>query len=215
MADLSTKQKILNTSIRLFNEDGMANVPLQQIAKEIGISPGNLAYHFKNKEAIIEAIDEELYQEANEILSTYRIFPNFIDFDNQLNKYFSFIQKYPFYFLDLLQIERHYPAVQLKRKRHISKMISQIRNRFEFNEKRKVIVPEPRAGLYDNTAASIWVLITFWFPQNQVRGTDFSSNIQQFKEMVWDQIFPYLTSSGVKEFEQLIIPILEQYSSDN
>jgi hypothetical protein len=94
-------------------------------------------------------------------------------------------------------------------------MISQIRNRFEFNEKRKVIVPEPRAGLYDNTAASIWVLITFWFPQNQVRGTDFSSNIQQFKEMVWDQIFPYLTSSGVKEFEQLIIPILEQYSSDN
>jgi hypothetical protein len=56
MADLSTKQKILNTSIRLFNEDGMANVPLQQIAKEIGISPGNLAYHFKNKEAIIEAM---------------------------------------------------------------------------------------------------------------------------------------------------------------
>ena len=93
MSDLNTKQKILQASISLFNQNGMANVRLQQIANEIGISAGNLAYHFRNKEAIIESINEELYQEANEILSTYRIFPNLIDFDNQLTKYFSFIQK--------------------------------------------------------------------------------------------------------------------------
>ena len=92
MADLSTKEKILNASIRLFNENGLANVRLQQIASEIGISVGNLAYHFRNKEAILEAVAENLDVELSEILSSYRIYPNLIDFDNQLSKYFAFIK---------------------------------------------------------------------------------------------------------------------------
>lgn len=215
MADLNTKQKILNASIRLFNENGMANVPLQQIAKEIGISPGNLAYHFRNKEAIIEAINDELYVEAADILSTYRIFPNLIDFDNQLTKYFSFIQKYPFYFLDLLEIERHYPEIRAKRQVHISKMISQIRKRFDFNINRGLVFEEPRPGVYNSVANAIWVLITFWVPQNLVRGTEASMDVCQFKEMVWDQMYPYFTEQGIAEFEQLIRPILQQHSSEN
>lgn len=215
MADLNTKQKILTAAINLFNTNGMANVRLQQIANEIGISPGNLAYHFRNKEAIIEAINDDLYQEAAEILSTYRIFPNLIDFDNQLTKYFSFIQKNPFYFLDLLEIERHYPEIQVKRQVHITKMINQIRKRFDFNQHRGLIKEESRSGVYDSIANAIWVLITFWMPQNLVRGIDATTGTKQFKEMVWNQMYPYFTEKGVAEFEQLIQPLLEQYSSEN
>lgn len=212
MADLSTKQKILKASIQLFNTNGMANVRLQQIANEIGISPGNLAYHFRNKEAIVEAINDDLYHEASEILSTYRIFPNLMDFDNQLTKYLSFVQKYPFYFLDLLEIERHYPEIRSKRQVHISKMISQIRKRFDFNNQRGLIVDEPRDGVYDSTANAIWILITFWVPQNIVRGVEVPIQTNQFKEMIWNQVYPYFTEKGIAEFEQLIRPLLEQHS---
>lgn len=212
MADLNTKQKILKASIQLFNTNGMANVRLQQIANEIGISPGNLAYHFRNKEAIVEAINDDLYHEASEILSTYRIFPNLMDFDNQLTKYLSFVQKYPFYFLDLLEIERHYPEIRSKRQVHISKMISQIRKRFDFNNQRGLIVDEPRAGVYDSTANAIWILITFWVPQNIVRGVEVPIQTSQFKEMIWNQVYPYFTETGIAEFEQLIRPLLEQHS---
>jgi AcrR family transcriptional regulator len=215
MAYLNTKQKILTASIRLFNANGMANVRLQQIANEIGISPGNLAYHFRNKEAIIEAVNEDLYQEAAEILSTYRIFPNLMDFDNQLTKYFSFIQKYPFYFLDLLEIERHYPEIRSKRQFHISKMISQIRKRFDFNHQRGLIMDEPRPEVYDSIANAIWVLITFWAPQNIVKGVQVTIQSKQFKKMVWNQVFPYFTVKGIAEYEQLIRPLLEQHSSEN
>ena len=79
MPDLNTKQKIINASIQLFNAHGIANVRLQQIAAETGISPGNLAYHYRNKEAIVQAVNEELYQEVAEVLSAYRIFPNLMD----------------------------------------------------------------------------------------------------------------------------------------
>ena len=55
-----TKQKILNSSINLFNKKGLVNVRLQQIADESGISVGNLAYHYYSKKAIIQAIDLSL-----------------------------------------------------------------------------------------------------------------------------------------------------------
>ena len=210
-----TKQKILNAAIELFNENGMANVRLQQIAEEIGISPGNLAYHFRNKEAIVESIQEDLVEDVSEILSTYRIFPNLMDFDNQLSKYFSFIKIHPFYFLDVLEIDRHYPAIHAKRQIHISKMISQIRKRFDYNQQRGLIKEEPRAGVYDGIANAIWVLITFWAPQNVVRRSNQLQDIKAFKEMIWNQMYPYFTKEGVAEYEQLIVPILKQHSSDN
>lgn len=210
MADLSTKQKITQAAIRLFNENGMANVRLQQIAQEVGISPGNLAYHFRNKEAVVEAIIDELFEENQAILAAYRIYPNLIDFDNQLSRYFSFIEKYPFYFLDFLEIERYYPEIQAKRLSHIGKMISQIRRRFDFNQQRGVLVEEPKTGLYDDIAQTIWVLITFWLPQNLVRGKSNNPDPSHFKEMVWNQLYPYFTAEGITEFEQLILPILKK-----
>ncbi|HFA52167.1 MAG TPA: TetR/AcrR family transcriptional regulator [Bacteroidetes bacterium] len=212
MADLNTKQKILNAAIHLFNTNGMANVRLQQIANEIGISPGNLAYHFRNKEAIIEVICEDLYEEVTEILSTYRIFPNLMDFDNQLSKYLSFIQKNPFYFLDILEIERHYPELCSKRQFHIEKMINQIRKRFDFNQQRGLIKAEPSPGIYDSAANAIWVLITFWAPQNLIRGKKITAGTRQFKKMVWAQVYPYFTKKGIAEYRQLILPLLEEYS---
>ena len=212
MADLSTKQKILDASIRLFNENGLANVRLQQIADETGISVGNLAYHFKNKEAIVSAVNDNLNEEIEEILSSYRIFPNLIDFDNQLSKYFAFIQKYPFYFLDLLEIERAYPEIKAHCQQYIAKMVSQIRKRFDFKQQRGLLIKEPYPGIYDVLADSIWVLMSFWTPQNLIRNEDYHSE-GRFKLLVWSQVFPYLTEKGKEEYEQLIRPMLNQHFS--
>ena len=93
-------------------------------------------------------------------------------------------------------------------------MISQIRMRFEFNEKRGLMKSESRHGTYDKTAHAIWVLITFWGPQNLVKGSGLSMVACDFKRMIWNQVYPYFTEKGTAEFEQLIIPILEQTSSD-
>ena len=213
MANNNTKQKILKAAIQLFNDNGMANVRLQQIADEIGISPGNLAYHFKNKEAIIDSVQEDLLEQVSDILSTYRVFPNLMDFDNQLTKYFAFIQTHPFYFLDILEIDRHYPAVHAKRQLHISKMISQIRKRFDFNQQRGLIKAEESPGLYEDIANAIWVLITFWVPQNMIKRCDQTDDIKAFKKSIWNQLYPYLTKKGVAEYKQLIVPIIEQQSS--
>lgn len=51
-AGSSTRDRILQASLALFNQDGLASVSTHRIAAELGISPGNLHYHFKSKRLI-------------------------------------------------------------------------------------------------------------------------------------------------------------------
>jgi AcrR family transcriptional regulator len=63
----NNKQRILEATIQLMNEQGGA-VGTSQIADHLGISPGNLYYHFRNREEILRELFERLVQELDEVL---------------------------------------------------------------------------------------------------------------------------------------------------
>ena len=50
---MKTRDRIIQASLEMFNEQGERNVTTNHIASKLGISPGNLYYHFKNKQQII------------------------------------------------------------------------------------------------------------------------------------------------------------------
>ncbi|MFX6421087.1 TetR/AcrR family transcriptional regulator [Acinetobacter baumannii] len=66
---LKTKYRILQISLQLFNERGERSVTTNHIAAELGISPGNLYYHFRNKHEIIKELMHQYQVETLEMLS--------------------------------------------------------------------------------------------------------------------------------------------------
>jgi AcrR family transcriptional regulator len=51
-----TRSRVLEEALRQFNERGEAHVTTGLIAEALNISPGNLYYHFRNKDEIVEQL---------------------------------------------------------------------------------------------------------------------------------------------------------------
>jgi len=67
VARTNTKEHIVDVAIELFNERGTAAVSTNHIAEAAGISPGNLYYHFRNKEEIIVHAYERALRAYDEV----------------------------------------------------------------------------------------------------------------------------------------------------
>ena len=63
-----TRHRILVASLVLFNEQGVPRTTINDIADEIDISPGNLHYHFRRKEEIVDALTAEFQADARKVL---------------------------------------------------------------------------------------------------------------------------------------------------
>ena len=205
---MNTKKRIIESSIRLFNEQGLVNVRLQHIADETKISVGNLAYHFYDKEQIIEYIVSELTNLFNPITDK-KEFAILTDFDTQLAKYYHLLIKYSFFFVDILEIERNYPRQYQKRTVISRKIVHQIHYWLIQNAERGILTDEPRPNHYKIIAQSIWILITFYSTRPLHHDPGRSERV--FKETIWTQIVPHLTEMGKIQFDLLIEPLLDVF----
>ena len=62
-----TKERIVDAGVQLFNRSGVGPVTTNHIAAHLGMSPGNLYYHFKNKEEIIRGAFDRMNAEADHV----------------------------------------------------------------------------------------------------------------------------------------------------
>ena len=63
-----TAERILATALDLFNRYGEPNVATTLIASDMGISPGNLFYHFPAKELLVNVLFDEYVHDMDQLL---------------------------------------------------------------------------------------------------------------------------------------------------
>jgi AcrR family transcriptional regulator len=100
LASESTPDRILSTALRLFNQFGVDRVPVYKIAAEIGISPGNLTYHFPRKQDILYQLIDRLECEAAQVIASKRN-PGAVELAHYLVSLFRLMWRYHFFFESL------------------------------------------------------------------------------------------------------------------
>src|SRR5512138_1384184 len=94
-----TKAKILQKATELFNEHGTAVVSLNSLAEALGISTGNLQYHYRSREEIIRAILEVMFNDWNAVyeeMDTISFTMDTLRRTLQIN--FNLVWKYRFFY---------------------------------------------------------------------------------------------------------------------
>ncbi|KIF82287.1 MULTISPECIES: TetR/AcrR family transcriptional regulator [Noviherbaspirillum] len=97
-----TRERILELSLRLFNEFGEPNITTTVIAEEMNISPGNLYYHFRNKDDIVNSLFAQFETEIGRMLAVPADRkPNIEDVWLYLHLMFELVWRYRFFYRDL------------------------------------------------------------------------------------------------------------------
>jgi AcrR family transcriptional regulator len=109
---MGTKERIDGAAVRLFNERGTAAVSTNHIAGEAGISPGNLYYHYRNKEEIIRAIFGRMMAawETTFELPQDRA-PTLTDLRGMLEETYSVLWGYRFFYREFVALLRRDPEL--------------------------------------------------------------------------------------------------------
>ena len=165
-----TRERILEVSLAMFNARGEPNVTTNHIADELEISPGNLYYHFRNKENIVEHIFARYEARMDQaLLVPDGRLPNLEDIWLQLHLVFESMWEYRFLYRDLIDI--------LSRSRKLKAHFARILNRASASVT-DVLTGLAQAQILRATsdeiralAENVLLLTTFWLNFNAVRNT--------------------------------------------
>jgi AcrR family transcriptional regulator len=198
-----TKQKILNASLALFNEYGISNVRLQQIADETGISVGNLAYHFANKEAITRNLIAGVTASLQDLLKQYGKYASLHDLNFFFREFYRICAQYPFFNVDILEIKRNYPESYESAQPLFNKVRLQLERRFDLCLQQRLM----QSGVnLKNMVSSLWILMFFTPAESQVNGRKNANAENLYLRRLWNYILPYFTAKGTDEYSSSIEP---------
>ncbi|MBT9552617.1 MAG: TetR/AcrR family transcriptional regulator [Hydrogenophaga sp.] len=162
-----TAERILEVSLALFNRFGEPNVSTTLISSELGISPGNLYYHYPAKDELINSLFERYERALGELLGASDGVRNVEDAWFFLHSLFEIIWEYRFLYRDLNDLlsknrllETRFQGVLKNKTRAIRSLLSGMSRAGAIDLDARELEP---------TANCMVVLLTYWLSFEYVR----------------------------------------------
>ena len=169
--EIKTAERILASALQLFNESGTAAVSTNHIAAALGMSPGNLYYHFHNKEEIIRALFEQQFARWDELYSepADRL-PTLGDLQQIVRATFATAWEYRFIYRELIallrrdeQLRRRWVAIRARGFAGFRELVE------VFGAAGVLRVPDDPA-VVTRLAELCWLISEFWLASVEVSG---------------------------------------------
>ena len=194
---MKTRDRILHISRTLFNEEGEADQSAVDIANVLGISPGNLYYHFKGKDAIIHALFDEFEEEMMMILRGSRGAITSIQ-DSWVYTYIIFeeIYDFRFFYRNLGALLARYPDLARRFGGLLSEKRTSIRSLLEDLRSADLISVAP--AMSNMLEEQMLMTATCWLSMDQIEGNKLSSKhlIHKTVYQMMTLIVPYMGEAG-------------------
>ena len=203
----NTRENILNTSKILFNELGYSQVTIRMIALQLKMSSGNLNYHFKKRENILEALYFEMVEvfdqrinELDEQSSSLKVIKQ------EIQKSMTRMVEFKFFWTDLFNllkqnnnIRKHFEEAYQNRIKghHLLLKMLRAKNLLQeptFIKEHQFLIE--RMTDYGNT----WLYASSLYEQNEIT----TIYIENQANILLSMYYPYLTDLGKEEFKELI-----------
>ncbi|MBT4660656.1 MAG: TetR/AcrR family transcriptional regulator [Candidatus Marinimicrobia bacterium] len=203
---MNTKERIIATAIDLFNLHGTKAISTNHIAREMGISPGNLYYHFRSKNDIIRSISDNF---SNELGSVFNIQLDTIpDFSSNLttlfNRFFKIQQSYQFLFLEGVHLTKQDSRV-LDNYTKLRRLINKGYHDLLSNLVKIKIMKRQSLNIIDDLLDAQWIIMWYWINHTILdRNTYDDSQIKKGIKLSFSIIKPQLTSIGKVAFDRTL-----------
>ncbi|SCK23701.1 TetR/AcrR family transcriptional regulator [Vogesella sp. LIG4] len=164
---IKTYDRIVEESLALFNEHGERSITTNHIAAHLGISPGNLYYHFRNKEEIVYQIFLHYRRFITERLAVPQGRSMDVnDLVNYLETAFEAMWRFRFMFYDLPGLIARNPQLQADYHQFVN---SELKTMLEQHFRQFIHLGLLKMALEDIEAVSvnIWLVVKFWFAFEQ------------------------------------------------
>jgi AcrR family transcriptional regulator len=202
---MSIKEKIINTALVLFNQHGIDKITTRHIAKEMGISHGNLCYHYLKKEDIIIRLYQNLVAELDiAITSLHQEEAGLAVLFETTRITFGIQYKYKFFLLDMVSIMRHIEPIRT----HFRALFVSRKGQFSFIIHHLIqkgfLRNEIAAGQYERFIAQFYIIGDFWIAEAEIlfEGTE-EDKLQYYTNIACSALLPYFTEAGLQEVKRL------------
>jgi len=203
---VKTKDKIIATAIKLFNLHGTKAISTNHIAKEMGISPGNLYYHFTSKHDIIRSISDNF---RSELTSAFQIQLDTIsDFSDNLttlfNRFFKIQQSYQFLFLEGVHLTKQDSRL-LDNYTKLRGLIKKGYHELLSNLVKIKIMKKQSLHIIDDLLDTQWIIMWYWINHTVMDRNIYDDfQIKKGIKLSFSIIKPQLTSIGKIAFNKTL-----------
>ena len=193
---MNTRDRILDAALRLFNQSGTATVSTNHIADALGISPGNLYYHFRNKEAIIRALFEQQFAHWDVIYSLPDDrMPTLADLRRLVDDTFPVSWEYRFIYRELIALLRRDGELHRRWVEVRARGFDGFRQLIEVFAAAGVLRSPDDPNVVTRLAELVWMINEFWLASVEVSGQSVdAAQMAHGAELMRQVLEPYIIS---------------------
>ena len=204
-----TAERIVASALGLFNRFGEPNVAATMVAADLGISPGNLYYHYPGKEDIVNHLFGQYLNDLQALLPASQDVKDLEDAWFFMHSLFELVWRYRFLYRDLNDLLSKYRQLEQQVKQVLANKHAAFLTLLKCMTDQGLLTQN--ATERDSSATQMLVMLTWWLsyeyvrdPRHALEDANAQGGVSRGAQQVLGLLLPYLQAQPKAQLTALL-----------